>query len=98
MELQLFNSEQSLSLLELLISNDYIHIGHTSKNLIPLLSNLKDDLIHHEYEVVSNHKKTVTRTYIRIDEEDKTFDIITKLLDFSIVEERINKINKILKI
>jgi hypothetical protein len=95
MELQLFNSEQSLSLLDLLIINNYNHLWSNDENFQIVLLDIKKDLKNHIYENINKTKKIVTRTYIKIDEENKTYIIITK--NFNIVDERINKINKILK-
>lgn len=61
MELQLFNKEQSLSILDILTDNGYIHINHYFKDTIPVLSELKDDLINHKYVNINKSRKSVTK-------------------------------------
>jgi hypothetical protein len=82
MELQLFNSEQSLSLLDLLIINNYNHLWSNDENFQIVLLDIKKDLKNHIYENINKTKKIVTRTYIKIDEE--------KLLDINIISEEID--------
>jgi len=98
MELRLFNSEQALSILDLLTDNNYTHINNFFKNTKPILSELKDDLIHHKYEIVNKSRNTVTITYVEIDEENKTYDFSTRLLYFDLLKDREYKIYKILNL
>jgi len=98
MELQLFNKEQALSILDLLTDNHYTHINNFFKNTKLILSDIKNDLIHHKYEIINKSRNTVTITYIHIDEENKTYNFITKLLNIDLLKDRKYKIYKILKI